>query len=157
MYIVTKQFKTICNGCNNRHNVFLIESKRSLEFQEVVEIAISELSKTDGGIWGLTLLSDSELNRSAEKNWETILNAHAVIAECSDEKPNIYFQIGLAHSIGKPVCSCYKKEDKGDHIIYPFNVQGRQHLNYSLQTEEDQEYFIKQLIAWLRGITNDYR
>ena len=35
--------------------------------------------------------------------WEGIYGARAVIAECTGRNPNVFYEIGIAHTLGKPV------------------------------------------------------
>ena len=35
--------------------------------------------------------------------WDGICSAQVVVAVCSDGNPNVYYEIGLAHAVGKPV------------------------------------------------------
>jgi hypothetical protein len=34
--------------------------------------------------------------------WKAIVSARSIVADCTDRHPNVFYEIGLAHTIGKP-------------------------------------------------------
>jgi catechol 2,3-dioxygenase-like lactoylglutathione lyase family enzyme len=57
--------------------------------------------------------------------WRSINSARIILAEMSGNNPNVLYEIGLAHAIGKPVVMITeKKEDM------PFDLQHLRHIPY---------------------------
>jgi hypothetical protein len=78
--------------------------------------------------------------------WEGICMAHAVVADCTDRNPNVFYEIGLAHVIGKPVILITQNRDDvpfdlGQIRFIPYELTPRgmtdfeQKLEKTLQTE----------------------
>jgi len=61
-----------------------------------------------------------------EKIYASILSSDAVIAEVTSPNPNVYYEIGYAHALGKPVV-LLTKEIHGT----PFDLRGYNHVVYS--------------------------
>lgn len=59
--------------------------------------------------------------------WRAIYSARAVIADCTGRNPNVFYEIGLAHAIGKPVILIAQTEED-----VPFDVRHLRYLRYSL-------------------------
>jgi hypothetical protein len=59
--------------------------------------------------------------------WRRITQAGIILAEVSVPNPNVYYEIGLADALGKPVF-LFKQED----AILPADFGGIHHYNYSL-------------------------
>ncbi len=154
MYVIQKTYnKKNIELSNNRNIVVVVPSASSLEikkFNELVREAVNEYNN-DNEKYELIFLNNSDTERSAEKNFEKIYNATIVIAECTEKKPNVFYLLGIAHSIGKPVCSCYKI--KNDSVLdIPFNVHGRQSVTYTLKTMSLQKEFKEKLKEWISMI-----
>jgi nucleoside 2-deoxyribosyltransferase len=61
-----------------------------------------------------------------EKIYDSIRSADAVIAEVSTPNPNVYYEIGFAHALGKPVVLLTR-----DVANSPFDLRGYNHIVYS--------------------------
>jgi hypothetical protein len=61
-----------------------------------------------------------------EKVYDSIRSADAVIAEVSDPNPNVYYEVGFAHALGKPVVLLTR-----DVTSSPFDLRGYNHIIYS--------------------------
>jgi hypothetical protein len=60
-----------------------------------------------------------------EKIYDSIRSADAVIAEISTPNPNVYYEVGFAHALGKPVVLLTKSIDST-----PFDLRGYRHIVY---------------------------
>jgi hypothetical protein len=56
--------------------------------------------------------------------WNAIYGARAIIADCTGRNPNVFYEIGIAHVIGKPVVLIAQNSDD-----VPFDLR---HLRYIL-------------------------
>lgn len=59
--------------------------------------------------------------------WKSITRAGVVVAEVSVANPNVYYEIGLADALGKPVL-LFKQDD----VALPADFGGIHHYNYKL-------------------------
>lgn len=57
--------------------------------------------------------------------WNAICDARLVIADCTGRNPNVFYEIGLAHTIGKSVVLITK--DKDD---IPFDIRHLRYIEY---------------------------
>jgi len=60
-----------------------------------------------------------------QKIWRDIWRSSFVVAVCDGKNPNVYYEIGLAHAIGKPVFLCASSRDH-----FTFDVNGIQYFVY---------------------------
>lgn len=58
--------------------------------------------------------------------WENINKARFVIADCTGRNPNVFYELGIAHTIGKPVFICTQKRRD-----IPFDIQHITSVVYS--------------------------
>jgi hypothetical protein len=49
--------------------------------------------------------------------WGAIKNAKVIIADCTGRNPNVFYEMGIAHTLGKQVLLSQKTED------FPFDVR----------------------------------
>ncbi len=64
--------------------------------------------------------------KSSEKIWLSLNEARLIIADISNNNPNVLYEIGIAHTIGKDVIIISKDMDK-----IPFNLKGVDIIPYS--------------------------
>ncbi len=57
--------------------------------------------------------------------WAGILGAKAIIADCSDRNPNVFYELGIAHTLGKSVTLITQRADD-----IPFDTQHLRHIHY---------------------------
>jgi hypothetical protein len=57
--------------------------------------------------------------------WKLIREARVIIAELSGRNPNVMYEIGLAHAIGKPIIFLTRNEED-----VPFNLESLKYLYY---------------------------
>jgi len=71
-------------------------------------------------------VDDSLATRQIMNNiWSYIYNADVIICDCTGCNPNVFYELGIAHGIGKNViCITQNKND------IPFDIQSIQYLKY---------------------------
>jgi len=57
--------------------------------------------------------------------WNSICNARLVVAELSGRNPNVMYEVGLAHAIGKPIILLTRSEDD-----VPFDLRSLRYIYY---------------------------
>jgi hypothetical protein len=58
--------------------------------------------------------------------WEAIVGAYIIVADCTDKNPNVFYELGIAHTLGKPVVLItQRKED------VPVDVRHIRYIKYS--------------------------
>jgi hypothetical protein len=57
--------------------------------------------------------------------WWSICQSKAVVADCTDKNPNVFYEIGLAHTIGKPVVLITQRE-----ADIPFDLRQIRYVAY---------------------------
>lgn len=126
------------------------KEKKIGRLKQLIRECVKELNKETGDSekWRILFLNHEDPSRTPDKNYALIYLADAVIAECTDNKENVFYLMGLAHACGRPVCACYEV-DEGKHVEIPFNVHGRQSLKYSLKAIEKQQKMKTHLKEWL--------
>ena len=58
--------------------------------------------------------------------WTALTTARVVIADCTGRNPNVFYEIGVAHTIGKPVILITQN---GDDV--PFDLRHIRYINYA--------------------------
>lgn len=71
--------------------------------------------------------------------WEEINSARLLIADLTWSNPNVYYEVGLAHSLGKPVI--FVTQDRK----IPFDLNNIRCIQYSLKEEKSLKKFRKSL------------
>ena len=57
--------------------------------------------------------------------WESIAGCQVVIADCTGKNPNVFYEIGIAHTLGKKVILLTQKEDD-----VPFDIRHIRYIPY---------------------------
>jgi hypothetical protein len=65
------------------------------------------------------------VNSVIEDIWKAINAAKVVIADCTGRNPNVFYEIGLAHTLGKPVVLITQS---GDDV--PFDLKAIRYIEY---------------------------
>jgi hypothetical protein len=76
--------------------------------------------------------------------WTAIMSARAVIADCTGRNPNVFYEIGLAHAVGKPVILITQNNDD-----VPFDIRHLRYIQYDY-TPRGMHIFEKRLTDALR-------
>lgn len=158
MYVMQRNYtdidrlKTAGASAENKRTIVVIVSRSGAErkadrFKSIIEesvAAVNEetLKKTP---WEVRFLDNTDPQRTPADNYMAIYEASLVIAECTGKKKNVFYMLGLAHAMGRPVCACYA--DEGADI--PFNVHGRQSMSYSTRTTDLQRDFGRKIKEWV--------
>jgi hypothetical protein len=58
--------------------------------------------------------------------WNDICAARAIVADCTEKNPNVFYEIGLAHVVGKPVLLITQS---GDDV--PFDLRHVRYMEYA--------------------------
>jgi hypothetical protein len=48
--------------------------------------------------------------------WTAICKSRVIIADCTGRNPNVFYEIGLAHTVGKPVVLITQNKEDVPHI-----------------------------------------
>ncbi|MEW8505243.1 MAG: hypothetical protein AB2598_00940 [Candidatus Thiodiazotropha sp.] len=78
--------------------------------------------------------------------WNAICSAEILIADCTGRNPNVFYEIGLAHTMGKPVVLITQ-----DETDIPFDLRHRRYIVYEY-TPRGMKKFEKQLCEALKTI-----
>ncbi len=81
--------------------------------------------------------------------WSAIACATILIADCTNKNPNVFYEIGLAHAVGKPVILITQNPDD-----VPFDLRHRRYIQYAY-TLPGMEKFEKDLSATITEIQKD--
>jgi hypothetical protein len=57
--------------------------------------------------------------------WGAINAAKIIIADCTSRNPNVFYELGIAHTLGKPTISITQKEDD-----IPFDIRQWRYIAY---------------------------
>jgi hypothetical protein len=76
-----------------------------------------------------------------EKVWDGICAAQVVIADCTERNPNVFYEIGMAHTVGKKVVLITRSDEDipsdikhFDYIPYIYDPEGVETLIEKLKT-----------------------
>lgn len=58
--------------------------------------------------------------------WQSLVAATAVIADCTGRNPNVFYEIGIAHTLGKPVILITQNSDD-----VPFDLKAIRYIKYN--------------------------
>jgi hypothetical protein len=114
---VIVQLEEITNSC------FVMMPFRPLyeaEYEGVIKPAVEEA--------GLICVRGDEIYTRqdiVQDIWHSIRKARLVVAELSDRNPNVMYEIGLAHAIGKPIIFMSRNEED-----VPFDLRGLRYVYY---------------------------
>jgi hypothetical protein len=76
-----------------------------------------------------------------EKVWAGICSAKLILADCTQQNPNVFYEIGIAHAVGKRVVLITRSENDipadikhFDYIPYVYDPEGTEQLLEKLRT-----------------------
>lgn len=78
--------------------------------------------------WGITVVRSGNILRPnlniMESVWTSINQAAFIIADLSDKNPNVFYELGICHTLGKPVITlCDEESYKNDYNEkLPFDI-----------------------------------
>ena len=76
--------------------------------------------------------------------WNAICASQIVIADCTGRNPNVFYEIGVAHTVGKPVILLTQIVED-----VPFDLRHIRFIKYEL-TRRGMQKFEEDLLATLR-------
>ena len=68
-------------------------------------------------------------NDTVEEIWVALNEARFLIVDLTEQNPNVFFELGIANTLGKQLIAIHKKESMGDARL-PFDVRVRRTLFY---------------------------
>lgn len=74
--------------------------------------------------------------------WKAIFFSKFIIADCSYKNPNVFYEIGIAHTLGKPVLLLSQNKDD-----IPFDLRHLRHIFYDLENVQDSSFKSKLNLA----------
>jgi hypothetical protein len=60
-----------------------------------------------------------------------LTNCYLAIADTTDDRPNVMYELGIAHATGKPVVLLRRTDPSGALPTVPFDIQGESILKYA--------------------------
>ncbi len=78
-----------------------------------------------------------------EEIWSALNAAKVIIADCTGKNPNVFYELGIAHTLGKPVITISQTIDD-----VPFDVKHRRAIVYS-DTHDGRKVFEQTLAKTL--------
>ena len=67
--------------------------------------------------------------------WKAIVNARLIVADCTGRNPNVFYEIGVAHTIGKPTILITQKSED-----VPFDLRHFRYIAYQLTPRGMKEF-----------------
>ena len=134
--IELEEIKNECFVVMPFHSVF------NSEYEKVIRPAIEAA--------GLVSVRGDEIythQAIVEDIWYSIRKARVVVAELSGRNPNVMYEIGLAHAIGKPIVLITRNEDD-----VPFDLRALRYVFYDLNEPDWGTYLRNQLTDILKVI-----
>lgn len=74
-----------------------------------------------------------------EDVWSALYSSKVIVADCTGKNPNVFYEMGIAHSIGKPVILITQNSDD-----VPFDLRHIRYLEYEF-TPKGMKLFEKQI------------
>jgi hypothetical protein len=115
-----------------------------MPFKEKLEKIYTEHIKKLGGELGIVIQrADDQFSPRPfmEKVWDGIWAARLVIADCTERAPNVFYEIGIAHTAGKKVVLLTRSADdipsdlgQFEYIEYVYDPEGVPKLIDKLRT-----------------------
>ena len=85
-------------------------------------------------------------SRSIVKDiWDSIYNAKVIICDCTGKNPNVFYELGIAHTVGKDVILTTQNKDD-----IPFDIKDLRYIKYE-HTERGMSDFEESLGSFIDG------
>lgn len=139
---VTIDLEEVANNC---FVIMPFASKFDLIYQEVLKPAIEEI--------GLKALRADDIygsKRIMHDVWQCIRTARIVLAELSGRNPNVLYELGLCHAVGKPVVIITNAIDD-----VPFDLKDIRCIVYEKDHPRWGEYLKNDISQSLRAVLSD--
>jgi hypothetical protein len=84
-----------------------------------------------------------------EQIWSAIVQSKAIVADCTGKNPNVFYEMGIAHTLGKPVVLITQNEDD-----VPFDLRHIRYIHYEY-TPRGMKEFEANLKKTLENLLDD--
>jgi hypothetical protein len=115
-----------------------------MPFKAELEKVYTKHIKKMGKELGVTIKRADEIFSPGpfmEKVWDGICAAQLILADCTERNPNVFYEIGMAHTVGKKVVLITRSDDDipsdikhFDYIPYIYDPEGVGTLVKKLKT-----------------------
>jgi hypothetical protein len=115
------------------------------EYERIIRPAVEEI--------GLRCVRGDEIYsrpRIMDDIWKHIRSSRLVIAELTGKNPNVFYEVGLAQAIGKPVIIITRDEND-----VPFDLKALRYLYYDVQNPFWGEDLKTRLKAMIQNVLNE--
>lgn len=119
-----------------------------MPFSKELEHIYTAIIKPIAGSLDLSVMRGDEFSTAKtviREVWSAIHNAQICIAECTGRNPNVFYETGIAHTVGRKTILIAQSEDD-----IPFNVQHMRFIIYT-DTEDGLEKLHRTLKATLKS------
>ena len=65
-----------------------------------------------------------------EKVWDGICGAQLILADCTQKNPNVFYEIGMAHTVGKKVVLITRSQED-----IPSDIKHYEYIQYDYDPE----------------------
>ncbi|MBO6660613.1 MAG: hypothetical protein JJ909_00275 [Roseivirga sp.] len=116
-YQITVELNQLENNC---FVVMPFNSLYQTQYEKIIKPSLEELN--------IKCIRGDEIyskQRIVDDIWKSIRNCRFVLAELSGKNPNVMYEVGLAHAIGKPVIIITRNSDD-----VPFDLKALRYLFY---------------------------
>jgi len=121
------------------HNLY------EIEYEKVIKPAIEES--------GLECIRGDEIYAEQEiihDIWKSLKECRLVVAELSGRNPNVLYEIGLAHAIGKPIILITRNQED-----VPFDLKALRYIYYDTNNPEWGQTLKTDLTKKIRGVLDN--
>ena len=119
-----------------------------MPFKARLEKVYTEHIKKLGGELGVVIQRADDIfspQPFMQKVWDGICAARLVIADCTEKNPNVFYEIGIAHTVGKKVVLITRSEND-----IPSDIRHFEYINYVYDPEGVQR-LIEKLTAFIKN------
>lgn len=118
---------------NRSYDLFVLMPFRA-ELEPVYEVHMKAIAKE----LNMTIARADDLFTAGsivEEIWSYIAQSRIILADCTDRNPNVFYEIGIAHTLGKPVVLITQNEDD-----IPFDLRNRRFIKYEYPSRGMEEF-----------------
>ena len=117
-----------------------VETWSSDVWEQVISVAVKEMGMTPlraDNLYGQNIMEDV---------WTGILKSAIIICDTTNRNPNVFYELGIAHTLGKKIILLTQNVDD-----IPFDLQTYRHIVYSTslsggsKLKEDIKSYIREL------------
>jgi hypothetical protein len=123
---------------NRRHPLDPVDVFVAMPFDESIRpIFDDHIKKVAQGLELVARRGDDFFTSGSvmDEVWAAIVEARVVIADCTGRNPNVFYEIGIAHTVGKPVLLITQHNED-----VPFDLRHIRFLKYSYTPRGMQEF-----------------